>query len=71
MPKINYDDVWEEDPFHPCVYCGEKEFALDPLTQLYTCCNCGETMVEPTLTNNPKKKNQTHKRKKMDAEDWE
>lgn len=69
MPKINYDEVWEEDPFHPCLKCGEKEFALNPITELYTCCNCGAAMEAPALTNNPRKK--PHKRKKMDAEDWE
>lgn len=69
MPKINYDDVWDEDPFHPCLNCGCTEFALNPVTELYTCCNCGETMVEPPLTNKPRKK--PLKRKKMDAEDWE
>jgi len=68
MPKINYDEIWGEDPFHPCLNCGATDFYLDPKTELYTCCSCGETLVEPPLSDNPRSK--PPKRKKPTEEDW-
>ena len=47
MPKINYDDWMEDDPFHPCLKCGSEEFEIDYETDLYTCQTCGETLLAP------------------------
>ena len=67
MSKINYEDWIEEDPFHPCLHCGCEDFSLDMVTELYTCNNCGETLVAP---NDSRKKKRPRKRPRLE-EDWE
>ena len=71
MQKINYDEWINEDPFHPCLKCGSKEFTLDQTTELYVCENCGAVMVEPTLNDNPRRKPLGPKKVRLDEDDWE
>ena len=68
MSKVNYGDWIEEDPFHPCLKCGENEFSLNVITDLYTCENCGEVLVAPKESH--KKKRPTKARPRLE-EDWE
>ena len=67
MPKINYDDWIEDDPFHPCLKCGSEEFEIDYETDLYTCQTCGETLLAPKKA----KTRKTIKKPFRLEEDWE
>jgi ribosomal protein L37E len=63
MARLKYEDWIEEDPFHPCFTCGEKEFHLED--DIYKCSSCGK----PLETTHPKKKAPKVIRKMKD--DWE
>lgn len=71
MPKVNYNEWMNEDPFHPCLKCGAVDFQLDNKTDLYVCGSCGEVMVEPTLIDNPKRRDGGKKKVRLDEDDWE
>tara|TARA_R110000787_G_C13387216_1_gene442320 strand:- start:63 stop:269 length:207 start_codon:yes stop_codon:yes gene_type:complete len=67
MSKVNYEDVWDEDPFHPCLNCGGNETQLDLSTNLYSCVTCGKPLVAPPPNN--KKEKRVKKKVRLD-EDW-
>ncbi len=67
MPKVNYDDWIEDDPFHPCLKCGSEDFEMNFETNLYTCRDCGMVLLAP-------KQSKTRKSPKKPfrlEEDWD
>lgn len=67
--KVDYDDWINDDPFHPCLKCGENEFVLDMKTDLYSCVNCGAPMIAPKEP--IRKKKMSKKKVRLDVDDWE
>lgn len=70
MSKVNYDDVWDEDPFHPCLKCGGYETTLNRVTTLYSCAMCGEALVAPRKSTKVKTPKPPQKKFRLD-DDWE
>jgi len=68
MSKLKYEDWIDEDPFHPCLKCGEEDFTMDMTSGLYTCANCGEPLIAPKEPFKPLKK---LKKKARFEDDWE
>lgn len=69
MSKVNYEDVWDEDPFHPCLKCGGYETTLNRETTLYSCATCGEPLVAPKESTKAGKIKHIKKKIRLD-EDW-
>lgn len=67
MSKINYEDYLEEDPFHPCLYCGSLNHGVDE-EGMPICLDCGEILEAPEASR-PFRGKKTQR--KVKESDWE